>query len=154
MMWAYLLQFVVLASAGSSPATPSCKASPGSHSWPSPSQWAALNHSIEGRLLQPPPPGAVCHPDQVEYNPQVCLSVTAAWSTIDFHTLDPVSSAWNNWNNDSCLPYPGTPCSDEGYPVYVINATRKEHVKKGVDFARENNVRLIVKGTGHDYIGR
>jgi FAD/FMN-containing dehydrogenase len=27
-------------------------------------------------------------------------------------------------------------------------------VKKGIDFARENNIRLIVKGTGHDYLGR
>jgi len=30
----------------------------------------------------------------------------------------------------------------------------KEDVKAGVDFARERNVRLIVKGTGHDYLGR
>ena len=38
--------------------------------------------------------------------------------------------------------------------MYVVNATCKEDVKKGVDFAREYNVRLIVKGTGHGYIGR
>jgi len=35
-----------------------------------------------------------------------------------------------------------------------VNATCKEDVKRGVDFARENDVRLIVKATGHDYLGR
>jgi FAD/FMN-containing dehydrogenase len=60
----------------------------------------------------------------------------------------------NNWNNDTCLPIATYPCSGQGYPIYVVNATCAEDVKKGVDFARENNVRLVVKGTGHDYLGR
>lgn len=153
-MWAYILPiFAIFTTAHSSP-PPSCKASLGSADWPSAAQWASLNHSVQGRLLQPPPPGAVCHPDQSTYNAQQCPIVSSKWSSIFFHQADPVSSAWNNWNNDSCLPYPNTPCSGKGYPVYVINATCKEDVKKGVDFARENNVRLIVKATGHDYLGR
>jgi hypothetical protein len=41
-----------------------------------------------------------------------------------------------------------------GYPVYVVNATSSKHVKAGVDFARKHNIRLIVKATGHDYMGR
>jgi hypothetical protein len=60
----------------------------------------------------------------------------------------------NNWNNDSCLPIPGVRCSGEGYPVYVVNAISVGDVKAGVDFAMENDVRLVVKGTGHDYLGR
>ncbi len=28
------------------------------------------------------------------------------------------------------------------------------HIKAGVDFARENNVRLVVRNTGHDFLGR
>jgi hypothetical protein len=105
-------------------------------------------------LLQPSPPGAVCHSDQPTYNADACAVITQGWTNIDFEATIPNSIAWDNWNNDSCLPYPGTPCSGEGYPVYVINATSKEDVKAGVDFARENNVRLIVKGSGHDYLGR
>ncbi len=62
--------------------------------------------------------------------------------------------AENNWVNDSCLPIPTVACTGEGYPIYVVNATCAEDVKKGVDFARENNVRLVVKGTGVDYLGR
>jgi hypothetical protein len=66
---------------------------------------------------------------------------------------DPVNSAWNNFN-DTCLPDPQYLCSGIGYPQYVVNATTAEHVKAVVDFARKNNIRLIIKGTGHDYLGR
>lgn len=38
--------------------------------------------------------------------------------------------------------------------MYVVNATCKEDAKRGADFARENNIRLVIKGTGHDYIRR
>lgn len=33
-------------------------------------------------------------------------------------------------------------------------AKSKEHVKAGVDFARENDIRLIIRNTGHDFMGR
>lgn len=46
------------------------------------------------------------------------------------------------------------PCTLGYYGVYVIKATTKAHVKAGIDFARKNNIRLIVRNTGHDFIGR
>lgn len=33
-------------------------------------------------------------------------------------------------------------------------ATKKEHIKAGIDFARERNLRLIIRNTGHDFMGR
>ena len=135
-------------------ALPSCKASPFSPSWPCQSKWHALNSSISGRLLEPAPPGAVCHPDQPTYNASTCPTVAANWFTVDFYANDPITSAWPNWNNDSCLPWLPTPCSGEGYPIFAVNATCAEDIKKGIDFARENNVRVVVKATGHDYMGR
>jgi hypothetical protein len=146
------LQLLSLVDAGQS--SSSCKVSPGTSSWPSQSKWHSLNSSISGRLLQPAPPGAVCHPDQPTYNAALCPVVAAEWFNVDFYAQDPITSAWPFWNNDSCLPWLPSPCSGEGYPVYAVNATCKEDVKKGVDFARENNVRIVVKATGHDYIGR
>ena len=131
-----------------------CKAVPGSAGWPSISSWNALNTTLGGQLIKPVPPGAVCHPDQPSYNAAVCPSVQTAWTTFPFDLDDPVNSAWNNFNNDTCLPDPQYPCSGIGYPQYVVNTTTAEHVKAGVDFARKNNIRLIVKGTGHDYLGR
>lgn len=33
-------------------------------------------------------------------------------------------------------------------------ATTKQHIKAGIDFARKNNIRVIVRNTGHDFLGR
>ena len=57
-------------------------------------------------------------------------------------------------SNDSCLPDPKYPCTGEGFSIYVVKATSAEHVAAGVNFARNHNIRLNVKGTGHDYLGR
>ncbi|KAF5489633.1 FAD-linked oxidoreductase ZEB1 [Colletotrichum siamense] len=116
--------------------------------------WAALNESLGGRLLQPAAPGAVCHPGEPTYDADRCAAAQAGWSRFDFHKADPVSVMWDNWSNDTCLPDAAYLCRADGYSAFVVNATTPEHVKFGVDFARENNVRLIIKSTGHDYLGR
>jgi hypothetical protein len=131
-----------------------CKSVPGSSDWPTDQEWAALNETLGGQLIKPTPPGAVCHPEQSTYNSAVCPTVETEWATFPFHREDPVSSAWNNWNNDTCIPDPQYTCSPLGYPSYVVNATTADHIAAGVKFAGSNNIRLIVKGTGHDYLGR
>lgn len=57
-------------------------------------------------------------------------------------------------DNDACLPNVKDHRNLQRFPKYVVNATEPAHAKAGVDFARERNVRLIVKGTRHDYLGR
>ncbi|KAL2149832.1 hypothetical protein VTH82DRAFT_7508 [Thermothelomyces myriococcoides] len=133
---------------------PRCKAVPGSPNWPSPGEWKRLNESLAGRLLRPTPPGAVCHSGEGADESPECTAVREQWSNYEFHQNDPVSVFWNNFANDTCLPFPGAPCSGQGYPVFVINATEPRHVQLGVQFAKKHNIRLVVKSTGHDYIGR
>jgi hypothetical protein len=41
-----------------------------------------------------------------------------------------------------------------GYPVYVVNVTSVAQIQTSVNFAREFNVRLVVKNTGHDFSGK
>ena len=76
------------------------------------------------------------------------------WSTSPFRRADPVSSAWNNFNNDTCIPDPTSSCSGKGYAAFLVNAISEEHVALGVQFARKHKIRLIVKATGRDYMGR
>jgi hypothetical protein len=130
-----------------------CKTTPNDAAWPSISQWDALNQTLFGRLLHPLPPALACHSSDPGSN-DTCADITAAWSSFTFHQNNPISVAWNNMNNDSCLPDPSAPCSGLGYPVYVVNASSTNDVKLSVDFARENNVRLNVKASGHDYLKR
>src|SRR5215469_12756799 len=78
-----------------------CKAVPGTPSWPSDSVWATLNKTISGALIKSVPPGGVCHPGQPNYNNNTsCAVVADLWtSSWVFHENDPVSNAYNNWNN-------------------------------------------------------
>ncbi|KAK8069071.1 hypothetical protein PG994_005687 [Apiospora phragmitis] len=39
-------------------------------------------------------------------------------------------------------------------PPGAVNATTVKHVQMGVNFARNRNLRLVIKNTGHDWIGR
>ncbi|KAK0737580.1 hypothetical protein B0T21DRAFT_383523 [Apiosordaria backusii] len=151
---ACLLSCSPLLTSASSSHKQHCKAVPGTPDWPSPASWARLNESLAGRLLQPPPPGAVCHPGQPTYDAAECPNLISNWSSLDYHHTNPISTYWNNWNNDTCLPYQGYPCSGQGYPLFVINATTARHVQLGVQFAKKHNIRLVVKNTGHDFIGR
>jgi hypothetical protein len=131
-----------------------CKSTPNDASWPSLCQWNHLNESLSGHLIHPSPPALACHPSYPGFDNETCTNITNSWSTFAFHQDNPISTAWNNMNNDSCLTNASAPCSGLGYPVYVVNATSAKDVKLAIDFARENNVRLNVKASGHDYIKR
>ncbi|KAM4060976.1 FAD binding domain-containing protein [Hirsutella rhossiliensis] len=131
-----------------------CRAFPGSRDWPSTGVWKSLNETLGGRLLAPAPPGAVCHLGHPTYDADQCPNVQRNWSSYQWHTENPVSVMRDQFTKYSCLPDPKVPCSGQGYPPYVVDAFTAEHVKIGVDFARKHNIRLVVRGTGHDFIGR
>ncbi|KDN60536.1 putative FAD binding domain-containing protein [Colletotrichum sublineola] len=149
-----LLALCASAVVRASPLAIDCKTFPGSPGWPSSLEWSRLNETVDGRLLVPVPPGGVCHEGQPNYSADRCPGVQEAWRTFEFHDEDPVSMMWDLWTNYTCLPLDGFPCSGAGYPAYVADVGTSEHVKAAVDFARDHNVRLVVKSSGHDYLGR
>src|ERR1700712_4641895 len=81
-----------------------CKFTPDSPQWPSATDWAAFNQSTGGRLLRPHSPAAACHTNQPEYNSAECSRITSSWSSSQWHSDNPLSNDWQNWNNYSCLP--------------------------------------------------
>ncbi|RDA88391.1 hypothetical protein CP532_5580 [Ophiocordyceps camponoti-leonardi (nom. inval.)] len=143
-----------LATAAATATKPLCKAFPGDRSWPSKDAWNCLNDSLRGRLLTPAPPGAVCHSDKPTYDAAQCPNVQRLWTNFEFHAQNPVSVLWNMWTGFDCLPDPKGPCTGRGYPAHVVNASETAHVKLAVDFARKHKVRLVVKNTGYDFLGR
>lgn len=128
---ASLLSGVALAAPG---CEKSCKAFPGTDSWPSSKTWSKLNETLDGQLIKPLAPGGVCHKGQPNFDEQECPASKKDWTSYDWHAENPVSVMWDNWANYTCLPDPKAPCSVKGYPAYVINATTAEHVKAGIDF--------------------
>ena len=57
------------------------------------------------------------------------------------------------FQNASCDPFTSetTPCTLGNYVDYSINITCPEDVAAGLTFAQENNIRLVIKNTGHEY---
>jgi len=39
-------------------------------------------------------------------------------------------------------------------PIYAINATTPQHIQSGTVFASQHDLRIAVKSSGHDYLGR
>ena len=128
-----------------------CKPTPSSSDWPSVADWEALNKSVSGNLIAASPPGVVCQPQLSQFNNASCALLINQWTNSSFHSNNPVSV---DYNDDTCLPSPIAPCSGAGYPVYIVNATQASDVQEAVVFAKKAGARLIVKGTGHDFLGR
>ncbi|KAJ9611731.1 hypothetical protein H2200_004915 [Cladophialophora chaetospira] len=128
-----------------------CKPITSSSKWPAQSAWQALNKTVAGKLFADASPGSVCHPGNALYNNATCALVLSQWTSSDFHAQSPVSV---DYNDEGCLPSPLAPCSTTAYPAYVVHATNASDVQAAVNFASKTDVRLIVKGTGHDLLSR
>ncbi|MBV9518662.1 MAG: FAD-dependent oxidoreductase [Hyphomicrobiales bacterium] len=113
---------------------------PGDPDWPSPARWEELRGRVDGNLIEihsplraceEAPAGAACdHLFKELKNPyfigdDVVLTQTTGW--VDAWSLRP--------------------------SVYAVAARKAEDVVAAVNFAREHNLRLVVKGGGHSYLG-
>jgi FAD/FMN-containing dehydrogenase len=90
----------------------------------------------------------------------VCTELTIA-SDSENRIKDPTSIRSILFQGMTCMPptlhgwflgFGDTPqCSVGGYPEYVVNVTTVAQIQLAVNFARERNLRLVIKNTGHDF---
>ncbi|CAH0021026.1 unnamed protein product [Clonostachys rhizophaga] len=137
----------------------SCKCYRGDDCWPSPSHWEFLNHTVGGTLRKVIPPAASCYNEfdgMQTYDREACEAATAGFLSGDWMINSGVAPIGPYPTNETCLPttHPGDTCLIGYLPEYVIMAETLEHIKTGVDFARDRNLRLIIRNTGHDFMGR
>jgi FAD/FMN-containing dehydrogenase len=54
--------------------------------------------------------------------------------------------------NQSCDPFTAEsrPCELGNYVSYAVNVSSKADVVAAVKFARKNNVRFVIRNTGHE----
>jgi FAD/FMN-containing dehydrogenase len=113
---------------------------PSDANWPSQAAWKRLNDEVDGNLIPVDFPIEACVKDvrsagcQTLYNnirnpyyigDQPGLTQTLGWV-------------------DAWVSKPS---------VYVVAANHADHIAAAVNFARENDLRLVVKGGGHSYQG-
>ncbi|KAG9233803.1 isoamyl alcohol oxidase [Amylocarpus encephaloides] len=136
-----------------------CKCYEGDHCWPSLGEWRTLNASVDGQLQKVTPLADVCYntfEGMPTYDVEKCAVVTANFQNQDFAVADPVYALNPLYTNDSCLPTtdPTASCNAGYLSDYVIIAKKTKHIAAGVKFARRYNIRLVVRNTGHDFMGR
>jgi FAD/FMN-containing dehydrogenase len=130
----------LVTSTGGVPVRPARWVRPGEPGWPSPAQWAALGDSVGGRLVQVQSAFAVCEPD----------AGSAACSSLFQNLADPFYID-QSVNLTQTLGWIDAFTSQPS--AYAVLAESSADVAAAVNFAREHNVRLVVKGGGHSYLG-
>src|SRR5229473_202567 len=109
--------------------------------WPSEKDWQRLGSSLTGKLERPQP---ILHPCRVDPASEACAAAMIGLKN-PFYIQDvPAGTQSLGWLG-----------AWEAAPsVYAVAAETSQDVMAAVDFARQHRIRLVVKGTGHDYLGR
>lgn len=116
-------------------------------------QWSAFNKTISGKLIKNVPVAAPCYTG-ANQNAAQCAIVKTNWDDSVFQSHFPIGYSYPH--TQSC-DVPGgntTTCTIGDSPVYAINASTPADVVAGVSYAVQKNLRIAIKMTGHDIIGR
>lgn len=105
-----------------------------SSTWPGAHAWNELRRQLGKRLIRPKQPWAGLAPGAI---PSRLLN---PWYLEEQPGATQSTGMYRAWTS--------TPSA------YAVAARSVSDIVTGVNFARENDVRLVVKGTGHDYYGR
>ncbi|KAL5042380.1 hypothetical protein BDW71DRAFT_211226 [Aspergillus fruticulosus] len=161
LLWLPFLPF--LTATGTALAAPhnrTCKLTPHDVDWPSTEEWNALNASVAGNLVKSTPVASSCYHGNPFNASTNCTDVTANWSYAAYHAAWPESIDYSIFTNHSCLP-PGVEgyvrdrgCKIGALPAYIVNATTEEQIEVAMKWANNRDIRIVVKGTGHDMSGR
>src|SRR5271167_2601166 len=126
------------AEAASSPST--SRVRPGDPAWPSQAEWHQLSKDVGGRLIKVQSPLAACIDAPSD---PACAQVFKELKN-PYYLGDEVALTQS-------LGWVGAWTSRPS--VYAVAAETTADVVAAVNFARTNNLRLVVKGGGHSYLG-
>ena len=127
-------------SASAATTQPKTRVRPGDAGWPSEESWDQLNRDVGGRLIKVRSPLAAC----------VGASTDPACAQV-FKELKNPYYLGDEVGLTQSLGWVGAWTSEPS--VYAVAAETTRDVVAAVNFARKNNLRLVVKGGGHSYQG-
>ncbi|KAJ2933089.1 hypothetical protein H1R20_g3993, partial [Candolleomyces eurysporus] len=138
-----------------------CKCLYGQPCWPSTQAFDTLASQLSQPLLQPSPPALPCYTDP---SGAECADVQANTANGTWRANIP-GALQNLFFEDYIFPNNtisacylnttlGIPCEQGSIPPIGVDARSPEDIQAAVRFAKEHNLKLVVKNTGHDYLGR
>ncbi|KAM7217021.1 FAD binding domain containing protein [Rhypophila decipiens] len=144
-----------------------CKIYPGDKDWPSDKTWSLFNYLLgNGALIKTIPEAAICYADwanETTYSPSKCEAMSTTWNNSTLRGEDPTSIRSVLFQGMTCMPPNYTAlflgntvgsCTVGGFPSYSINVSSVAQVQLAVNIARELDLRLVIKNTGHDFGGK
>ncbi|EOO01028.1 putative isoamyl alcohol oxidase protein [Phaeoacremonium minimum UCRPA7] len=138
----------------------SCKCAPGDSCWPSIGAWDKLNATVSGKLIATKPIALPCYPGP-DYDAAACGAVQVGLSQDSFVSENPIGLDYPI--NITCPPInvaanatniTADSCTLGTNPLFAVNVTEIDDIVAAVRFAQKNKVRLVIKSTGHDVLGR
>jgi hypothetical protein len=144
------LALLALGAGAGTPATSNCRCRlQDGACWPAPAAWSALNASLAGALIEVP--------DELDS----CIAKGAS-STECAADLGRTDDEFFYTGQVGGFMHTGLAAGGGQAPwsiahnqsAYAVAAQRAEDVALGVQFAAKHDLRLSVKGTGHDWFGR
>ncbi|KAJ7088708.1 hypothetical protein C8R44DRAFT_819336 [Mycena epipterygia] len=134
--------------------SPACRNIPGNAGYPNSIAWDALNATISGRLVGVVPSAKYC----ASLPGGACTD--AQWTSALFRATIPGAMDQVNWEQgyDSTPPSlclrNATACGQGDVPIYSVEAETVADIQAAVKFASTHDLRLAIKASGHDYLGR
>ncbi|CAE6524284.1 unnamed protein product [Rhizoctonia solani] len=151
--------FILTASAQGSTGGEFCLA--GQPCFPSESILAQFNSSVSGRLHSERPVGAVCYEGDPIFNQSACNDIANKTSSSNWRVDHFPSYQYVQWEvcsvSDTCNAtsvVSGRTCAQGRVPNYAVHAETAQDIVEYVRFATKHNLRIVVKNTGHDLLGR
>ncbi len=112
---------------------------PGESGWPSPARWQELSDRVGGQLTPVRSPLDACR----NVDQAACDAVFKGFKNPYFIRDNVALTQTTGWA-DAWISQPS---------AYAVPARSAADVAAAVDFARENKLRLVVRGGGHSYLG-
>ncbi|KAH8784941.1 hypothetical protein F5883DRAFT_480222 [Diaporthe sp. PMI_573] len=133
-----------------------CKTYAGDYSWPDELVWFAFDFLLGSALLEVPPIASPCYSNWDNYDEALCASISEGFTDSHLHMDHPSSIMSPFYQGATCMPIEGAPanCTLGGFPYYVVNATNVAQIQLAINLARNLDLRLVIKNTGHDFAGK
>lgn len=127
--------------------------------WPTVGEWDALNMTVGGRLIDPKPTGRPCH--DPDFDAARCKYLLENYFNAYLRADNAGSMQYENWedgdgSNKTCSMNapPRTPCHQGHVPSRGVQAEEISDVQASIIFAAHHHLRVAVKTSGHDFLGR
>ncbi|CAG8585820.1 unnamed protein product, partial [Penicillium salamii] len=136
-----------------------CRCQPDQPCWPNEDKWASLNSSTDGNLVKVTPFALPCH--DPTFDAEECSIAQEHSNSSTYRSSDPGALQWSNWEtwpekDEQCyIETPqSTPCKQGRIPLLSVKVKEAKHIQEAVKFAAKHNLKLVIKNSGHDFIGR